>query len=661
MAQSKHESIHARTRKDSQQPENFSAGRFAILRLSVVLVFLALGLQLLHVQILQGPRYRLLAQDNLIKVIPSLPSRGLIFDRLGRPLVGNVPTYSATLTPAQLPKGHEQDVYDALQGLLGVPSLDLQRRVSAAVKQNTADQPLVIKSQLDPTVVLRLAELRSQYSAIDIRTDPARQYLNANTSAAVGSFTHILGYVGKLNAAEYRSLKGKGYQMDDQVGKSGLELSYEDRLRGTPGQRTVEVDAAGHELRTLDQQAPIPGDNLALTIDSTLQDGVTKILADTLRQYKSPSGVAVMMDIHTGDILAYVSLPTYDNNLLSGPVPDSIMQQLLKDPGRPLVDHAINDQYPPGSTFKEITGLAALQEGVATTATTLVTDGKLKVPHANDPTTFDIFPDWSNLGTLDFRRAVAMSSDVYFYCLSGGNCPQLQTGLGVDRIARYAHMFGLGAPTGIDLPGEVPGIVPDKAWKQKVLGEDWYLGDTYFFGIGQGYVATTPLQMLRVVSAIANGGDLMRPHIVHEVRDANGNLVQTNEPTVDRHLDISPQNFETMREGMLQVVENGSAPGAKVPGVRIGGKSGTAEFGAQLSSPSGEQANGTYNEHGWFVSFAPYDNPQVALVVFDEKGGGALTAGPTSSKIWDYYFHQYLPSRSGAASAVSPSATATPR
>ena len=614
--------------------------RFAVLRLLVVLVFLALVLQLARVQILQGRRYRLLAESNLIKIIPSQPARGLIFDRAGRPLVKNVPVFAATLRPSQLPKDHPEEVYYALQADLGIPAVQLQQKVEAAVKKNGADQPVTLKSEIDQTSALKLAELRSTIPALDVEPIPARDY-------TVGALmSRVLGYVGKIDPTEYKALAGHGYQLDDQVGKTGIELSYEDKLRGVPGQRAVEVDAAGHELRTLDEAPSQPGDDITLTIDSTLQQGVANILANSLKAYQSPSGVAIMMDVHTGEILAYVSLPTYDDNLFSGPISESTLQQLLKDPGRPLVDHAISDQYPPGSTFKEITGLAALQDGVATPGTTIATDGKLVVANQGDPSQSYTFPDWSNLGTLDFYRGVAMSSDVYFYCLAGG-CPQLQhDGLGSDELARYARMFGLGEKTGIDLPDEAPGIVPDKQWKLRTLHEPWVLADTYFFGIGQEYVAATPIQMLRVVAAIANGGDILRPHLVHEIRDASGNLVSDSEPQIVRHVDVGAQNIATMRQAMLQVVDSGSATTAQVPGVKIAGKSGTAEYGSRIDSPAGEEANGTYNEHGWFVSYAPYDNPQVALVVFHERGGGAATAGPVSSQIWDYYFHQYLPSRS---------------
>lgn len=635
---------HGRTNqgREDSQPTRLSR-RFMVLRAGIILTFVILSLQLFRLQILETGRYRLLAQSNRIKVIPTLPSRGLIFDRFGRPLVQNQPTFSVYLTPATVPKGHEQDVYYALQQAMGLSASDIKTMVDSAIRNGASGQPVMLKSDIDETTALKLAELRSTVPALDVEASPIRNYLDGSL------ISHILGYVGKLDASEYRALKNKGYQLNDQVGKSGLELMYEDQLRGTPGLRSVEIDAAGHELRTLNEQPAEAGDNLTLTVDSTLQTAITNILKNSLQHYKSPSGVAIMMDVHTGDILADVSLPSYDDNLFSSPIPDATWQALLNDPGKPLVDHAISDIYPPGSTFKQITGLAALQTGVATPATTIATTGKLVVANKIDPSGGDIFPDWTNLGTVDFYHAVAMSSDEYFYCLSGG-CPQVSggpaTGVGPDALARYARMFGLGERTGIDLPNEATGIVPDPQWKERTQHQQWLLGDTYFFGIGQGYVETTPLQMLRVTAAIANGGAVLRPHLVKEIRDARGNLVRPDQTEPEQHLQISSQNLSVMRQAMLDMVEDGSAPAAKVPGLRIAGKSGTAEFGARVYAPSGEDANGTYNEHGWFVSFAPYDDPQVALVVFDELGGGALTAAPTSATIWDYYFHEYLPSHS---------------
>ncbi|MGI8550734.1 MAG: hypothetical protein ACR2PL_08100, partial [Dehalococcoidia bacterium] len=279
--------------------------RLSSVRLIVVLVFCALVLQLSRVQFLQGGRYRLLAQTNQIKVIQTMPARGLIFDRAGRQLVENQPSFSVVLTPAELPKGHELDAFLSVQSELGVPATEIQRKVDEALKHNPPDQPVTLAEHVEWSQALKLAELRSEVPALDVVTEPSRYY-------TLPLLSKVIGYVGKLDEGEYRALSGKGYELDDTIGKTGLELSYEDRLRGTPGRRTAETDVSGRELRSIEEVPAQPGENLTLTLDSTLQENVSKILADSLAQYHSASGVALMMDVHAGDILAYASLPTYD-------------------------------------------------------------------------------------------------------------------------------------------------------------------------------------------------------------------------------------------------------------------------------------------------------------------------------------------------------------
>jgi penicillin-binding protein 2 len=343
------------------------------------------------------------------------------------------------------------------------------------------------------------------------------------------------------------------------------------------------------------------------------------------------------MDVHTGDILALVSLPDYDSNIFSGQVDENALTQLANDPAKPMLDHAISEMYPPGSTFKQITGTAALQEGVATADTQIFSPGYLDVENEYAPGKYDRFKDWrSDLGTMNFYRGLAMSSDVYFYELAGGYVKDGKTvfkGLGADRLAKWARTFGLGAPTGIDLPGESSGLVPDPAWKEKTFGEGWLLGDTYNFGIGQGYVGATPIQMVRVTAAIANGGEVLIPHVVKELRDGAGNVITLQRQTVQRNLGVDPRNLAVIREGMRESVADGAAFTGAVKNVVVAGKTGTAEFGER-------HPDGSYDEHGWFTGFAPFDNPEIAIVVFQEKGNGQATAAPTAAKILDYYFNQ---------------------
>ena len=406
--------------------------------------------------------------------------------------------------------------------------------------------------------------------------------------------------------------------MNDRIGQMGVESIYESVLRGNPGRKDVEVDAAGREVQTVNEVAAKPGAGLILSIDMDLQRKTTELVQQGMGD--SLNACAIVVDVHTGDVLAMVSLPSYDDNVFANITPEQY-KALNDDPAHPMVNHCISDTYPPGSTFKQITGTGALQEGVANPGTTITSYGSISVQNEYDPSITYIFKDWSALGTLNFYQGVAQSSDVYFYYLAGGyyhNGVQEFHGMGADALARYTHEYGLGAPTGIDLPGEAAGVVPDPDWKEREIGEVWTIGDTYNFAIGQGYVAATPIQMVGVTTAVANGGDVMVPRVVREVVDATGKTILPIAPKVARHLPISDENLGIFREGMKEAVSWGTANSASVPGVAVAGKTGTAEFGPDLGG-------GTYESHAWFTGFAPADNPEVAVVVFLQQGTAPRT------------------------------------
>ena len=612
-----------------------SKRRLLGLYLTVVVVFGVLSLRLLNMQVIGGSEYRLQAEGNRLRVVSSVPPRGLIVDRIGRPLVANMPVFSAVVIPADLPRDRQGEVLQSLQSLLGVPSYALEAKIGRIRRSVDPAQPVLVKSELDHETALILAERRRTLPGVEVRYETTRVY-------DYGDYLgHVLGYAGRMSEDELAEYLALGYSTAERVGKAGLELSYEAVLRGTPGRRQVEVDATGKEVRTIAAEVAKPGANLVLSIDAELQKAVTRIVKDSIGGLLSSKVVALVMDVRTGELLAQVSLPSYDNNLFSHQVDDEAFAALLSDPNKPLLDHSISEKFAPGSTFKQITGIAALQEGIATTRTTITSKGTLLVPRDFDPSVKDSFPDWHpNLGTLDFYRGVAMSSDIYFYCLSGGHCaPEVETGLGSAEIARYARMFGLGELTGIDLPGETDGLVGDAEWLQRVTQgrQQWYTGDTFFLGIGQGYIEATPLQIVRMTATIANGGLLMKPKVVREVRDADGNVLVPAGPNVIRRVAVDPKNLETMRLAMRLAISEGTANKAAVPGVSVAGKTGTAEFGTRLGAGS---IYGRYREHGWFVGFAPYENPEIAVVVFNEEGSGANTAAPTAGRIMDYYFNQ---------------------
>jgi penicillin-binding protein 2 len=467
--------------------------------------------------------------------------------------------------------------------------------------------------------------------------EPQRRYLESVL------LSHILGFVGPVYAEDYERLAPAGYQLNDRVGKAGIEVTYENLLRGTPGSRAVEADASGREIAVIESVPAMPGYSVVLSIDIQLQRRVEEILREGMGE--SLNAAAVVMDVHTGDILALVSLPNYDSNIFTGEVDQEALNRLAADPAKPMLNHAIAEMYAPGSTFKQITGLAALQEGVATAGTEIFSPGYLDVENEYVPGVFDRFKDWrSDLGTMNFYRGLAMSSDVYFYYLSGGYVRDGQSvfsGLGATRLAEWTRAFGLGEETGIDLPGESEGLVPDPEWKEETIGEGWLLGDTYNFGIGQGYVAATPLQMLLVTAAIANGGEVLVPHVVKELKDGQGNVITLARERVKRTLNVDSRNIDIMREAMRQSVADGAAFTAQVRNVTVAGKTGTAEFGEQI-------APDRYKEHGWFTAFAPFEAPEVAVVVFMEQGNGSGTAAPAAARILDYYFNEYNLAREGA-------------
>ncbi|HEY8171492.1 MAG TPA: penicillin-binding protein 2 [Dehalococcoidia bacterium] len=610
---------------DPREQANF---RLTFLRLMVILAFVALTVQLARLQLLQGDEFEQRAALNQLRVEPVVPSRGLIYDRNGQLVVENVPSFSAVVVAADLPKNRSLEIAGAMQSLLGVPAADTVKRVEEARASNNPFTPVVVKEGLGQDEAFRVREELASMPGVQIMVQPVRHYVGGEILSA------MLGYTGRVDEQDYEELKDRGYLNSDRIGKAGVEATYESYLRGVVGSKQIEKDASGREIRVLNETPAAPGNDLVLSIDLDLQKKATELVQASA---KGGQAAAIVMDVHTGEVLAMVSLPMYDNNVLTGKIDENRLEQYLDDPKKPLVNHALAEQYAPGSIFKQITGSAALQEGVASPGTLITSNGYINVPNQYDPSIVYTFKDWRTLGTLDFYGGVAMSSDVYFYYLSGGyhSYGNNFNGLGIDRLARYTRAFGLGRPTGIDIAGEAPGNVPDAEWKQETFGEQWTLGDTYNMGIGQGFLAATPIQMVRVSAAVANGGTLLTPRVVREVRDSDGHVIVPNIPKVDSQIPISPENFAILRDAMTQAVSWGTAKEGGIRGVQVAGKTGTAEFGPRF-------ADGSYETHAWFSGFAPAGAPEIAITVFLERGVGAIDAAPVASKILDYYFHRPL-------------------
>jgi penicillin-binding protein 2 len=416
-----------------------------------------------------------------------------------------------------------------------------------------------------------------------------------------------------------------------------------------------EVEASGREVGTLREERAEPGKNLVTTIDLDLQKSVRQFLSEGL--YHGSVGVAVVSDAKSGEILSLVSLPDYDDNVFGDDSREDELAALLKDPEQPFFHRAIAGNYPPGSTFKLVTGLGALQEGVANRNTIIESKGILWVPHDYYPGYRQPFPDWSVLGKLNYLQAIANSSNIYFFYLGGGYEPEGFVGLGNERLARYARMIGYGAPTGVDLPGETAGTIPDEAWKVKTIGEKWVKGDTYNMSIGQGYVEASPLQVQNMTMTIANMGKVLRPHVVRQIVDSDGNVLSTASPEVVRTIDVDPRNIQTTIEGMELGFSGPLLRDFRVPGLRIAGKTGTAEYGQAANG-------GPLPTHGWFTGFAPIEDPKIVVTVFVEKGSSSLDAAPIAARIIRHYFGfpdvPTKPPPAPAQPAAQPAPGATP-
>ncbi len=613
--------------KEERSDNQVLRDKFFFFRLLVFVVFGVLTLQLMRMQVFEGEAYEQRAENNHLRYTATEPSRGLIYDRNGTPLVKNTPEFLAAVVPADLPKDREPGILSELETILNVPASDMAAKIDPKRDSTDPFTPVVIKEALTPEEAYTLRSLQGRLPGAQVIVQPVRQY----TFGSLVSL--ILGYVGQVTDQQYSSLSSQGYQINDRIGQMGVESIYELLLRGQPGRKDVEVDSAGQEIQTVNEVAAKPGSGLDLTIDLDLQRQVTQYLQDAMGD--SLNGCAIVMDVHSGDILAMVSLPTYDDNLFAN-MTDEQYQALDSDPAKPMVNHCISETYAPGSTFKQVTGTGALQEGVANADTTITSTGSITVQNEYDPSIVYVFKDWAVLGTMDFYQGVAQSSDVYFYELAGGysqNGVELFHGMGADALAGYARQYGLGSPTGVDLPGEAAGIIPDPTWKEQQIGEPWTIGDTYNFAIGQGFVAATPLQMAVVTSAVANGGDVLIPRVVSAIRDANGNLLSALQSKVARRLTISDSNLGIFREGMREAaLSGGTASRASASCVQVAGKTGTAEFGPDLGG-------GTYASHAWFTGFAPFSDPQIAVVVFLQQGNGAINAAPLGGRIFNYFFH----------------------
>jgi penicillin-binding protein 2 len=581
--------------------------RFIAMGLAILVVFTTLTARLYDLQITNGAHYRSLSEQNRVLRIPVTAERGNITDRNGYVLARNVPGFAVTVLPIDLTRARQPLLASQLGAIVGRDPEELMNLIDQQRIRNPYEPVKVSGKPVTRDVALVLSERPELFPGVRVEAESMRSYVDAVL------YSPVLGYVGAITEDELTDLKDQGYLPTDIIGRTGLELEYENYLRGQYGWREIERDAAQREIKTLAYSPPTTGNNVVLTIDDKLQKLLDAELRKGVDEDRFTQAVGIAMNPQNGEILAMVSIPGYDNNWFVQGITPEQMALLNSDDRHPLVNKAVGDIYPPGSTFKMVTGLSALTAGTATRNTVVnISSTVMTVSGFN-------FYDWRAHGPLNFVDGYAHSSDIYFYTLAGGGPmgPGI-VGVGPDNIAKYGRMLGFGERTGVDLPGEARGIMPDPAWKLATFDEEWTIGNTYHEAIGQGYVAVTPIQLLNAYAAVANGGTLYTPHLLKQVVDTNGNVVFTQEPKITRKLDMKAEDLRTIREGARKVVTSNHAPmpNARLP---IAGKTGTAEFGDSTGKDSA--GRNKLGFHNWFISFLPQqDNTdptaQIAMAIF---------------------------------------------
>ncbi len=582
----------------------------------VFLLLFVLFVKTFQLQIIQGENFSALAEENKFIIHQIQAQRGVIYDRDLNQLVFNQPSFDLVVDIRNLPQDESQKlkVLEEISEIIKVNLDNLNKKIEEV------KAPLVLVSEnLDHQTLILLETKINDLPGFRIRKNIVRYYQNGEI------FSHLIGYTGKITAKELREKEGRS--IFDWVGRKGIERYYEGVLRKNPGELRVKKDVLGNIISKEVVSLPEPGKSLALWLDSDLQKKITQELEKSIEAVGSKAGVAVALDPRTGGVLALVSLPAFDNNLFQRGGDREALKHLLEDPlgFEPLFNRVISGQYVPGSTIKPLIAAAALEENLISPEKQILADGKIEIPHRYNPDIVYTFRDWRVHGWTDMRKAIADSVNIYFYAIGGGY--REQRGLLPTRMKNYLELFGWGEPTQIDLPDETTGLVPDPIWKKRVIGEDWWDGDTYLFSIGQGNVLTTPIQLTSSVGVIANNGILYRPRVVQKIVDKEKNLIREISPQIIRQDFIDPKNLQIVREGMRQAVTHGSAVVLNGLPVEVAAKTGTAETPIE----------GHY--HHWVTIFAPYDEPEIVLTIMIEniKGVRAATL-PVAKAVLEWYF-----------------------
>ena len=592
---------------------------FAIL---VVVSFLCLWMRIWYLQILKWQYLTGLSEDNQVRIVALPASRGMIKDRNGETLVSIRPAFNLYLTPEDA-----RNLDSSLDKLAQRISLD-REKLKKKIAQTKSFKEVLIKGDIPREEVAFVEENNMSLPGIRIRAEPLRNYVFNNLAS------HTLGYLGEISKASLERLKDPAYRQGDFVGKNGLENIYESLLRGKKGYKEVEVDVSGRELKTLRKLPPESGNNLILTLDVKIQEELEKLMTETAEQ--NMNGSVVVMKVQTGEIIAITSKPSFDPNKFAGGISPKNWRDLVTDEWHPLQNRSIHGQYPPGSTYKIVTAIAGLGEGVIKPDTSIFCPGHFKLGRGR-------YRCWkkSGHGFMNLHDALVQSCDVYFYTIGHR--------LGIDTIAKYAKRFGLGRSTRLGLSREKKGLVPTTQWKLLNKKEPWQLGETISASIGQGFNLVTPIQQVIMMAAVANRGILLKPYLVKRIEGPEGQLRQEFFPEIIGQIGVDPDHLEQVRMALRDVVNGARGTGKKsrLKNIIVSGKTGTAQVVRMKSDEElekGEAIPVKYRDHAWFVAFAPYEKPVLAVAIIVEHGGhGGATAGPIAGKIFKKYFKLYPP------------------
>ncbi|PID52754.1 MAG: penicillin-binding protein 2 [Candidatus Moraniibacteriota bacterium] len=563
-----------------------------------------------YISVVKGDYYTFVASGNSVREVPIIAPRGKIYDTNGKILADNIPSRSIIVLPHLLSdQKHEREV--VAKKLAEILGLDLVRVQTIIETAYVSGDTVLIEENITHEQALTFFSHESDLVGIQIQQTAIRDYKKGE------KFAHIIGYEGLIKKEEYE--KQEGYLLTDRIGKTGIEYEYEKYLHGKHGAEKVLVDSRGNRVKELMDDAPHNGFEVHLNIDADLQEFLYDRLLKELDRAESRRATAVIIDPRDGAVRALVSLPSYDNNKFAKGIDSETYSSWITDPDQPLFNRVVSGTYAPGSTVKPVMGIATLGENIISADHQIEGAGGLQLGSF-------FFGDWKIHGFTDLRKAIAVSSDVYFYTVGGGYGDI--TGLGIEKMKQYMERFGYGKKTGIDLPGEVSGIYPNKKWKEDVIGERWYIGNTYHASIGQGYILATALQVANSIVPIANGGTLYVPHIVSYITNTlTGERITINPEQITDNIAPLP-DIKIIQEGMRQTVTEGTATMLNALDNAIAGKTGTAQFG------------GEEKVHSWFVSYAPYDNPEMVMAIMVENQTGELssTTVPVAHDVYKWYF-----------------------